>query len=401
MLRTGLVAELLVERGHNVVFWTSDFNHFEKSFHTGRDACLPLSDNFLVRTIHASGYKKNVGLQRLLDHRGVARKFSRFASEEARPDLILASMPSIELCAEATKFGEEKSIPVVLDLRDLWPEIFVDAVPRALRGAARLACLPMTTALKKACARATAIVGITPDYVQWGLDLAGRSRGPLDRDFALAYPIPVLPGGEMEAARRAWRERGIGAGGEFVACFFGTMSDKLELETVVAAARELEADRAKIQIVLCGQGDNLKNLRQLAQGCSTVGFPGWVGTAEVVALMELADVGLAPYRSRKDFTMSIPTKVAEYLSRGLPILSSLDGALKDMLTVEQCGLNYGNQRSGELAACLKKLMSEPGLLQQMSRKAKDLFNSRFDRDLVYSEMADHLEDIARQGRAPA
>ncbi len=399
LLRTGLVAELLVERGHQVVFWSSDFNHFDKTFHTGGDARLQRSPNFQVRTIHSLGYRKNVSLRRILDHRGVARKFSRFAREEARPDLILASMPSIELCEAATHFGREQAIPVVLDLRDLWPDIFIEAMPGPLRGAARLACWPLRAALRRACAQATAILGITPAYLQWGLAQAGRPRGPLDRDFALAYPKATTPPGELEAARRAWRERGIGGEGEFLACFFGTMSSKLELDTVIAAARELQTAQARIQIVLCGQGDDLEHLRQLARGCSTVSLPGWVSTAEVTALMEMAQVGLAPYRSRKDFTMSIPTKVAEYLSRGLPIVSSLDGALKDLLTQERCGLVYGNQRPDQLAACLQKLMADPGLRQGMSQKARELFASRFDRDLVYNQMADHLEAIARQGGA--
>ena len=52
-------------------------------------------------------------------------------------------------------------------------------------------------------------------------------------------------------------------------------------------------------------------------------FPGWVNKPEIWILMRIAQVGLAPYRSTEDFIISIPNKAIEYMSAGLPVISSL------------------------------------------------------------------------------
>ena len=56
-----------------------------------------------------------------------------------RPDLILCSYPTIELSVEAVRYGRTHGIPVVLDVRDLWPDIVLDLLPTILRSPGRVA----------------------------------------------------------------------------------------------------------------------------------------------------------------------------------------------------------------------------------------------------------------------
>src|SRR5204863_5451667 len=98
------------------------------------------------------------------NHRQTAAQFTARAARGAPPDVILCSYPTIELCDAAVSYGRFHGVPVVLDIRDLWPDIFLNLVPRALKGFARVALAGMFKASRRACGDATAIVGITEQF---------------------------------------------------------------------------------------------------------------------------------------------------------------------------------------------------------------------------------------------
>src|SRR4030067_2188159 len=129
LFRTGVLAGFLVRRGHEVLWWTSAYDHMRKSHRVAEDTFVSLAENYRMAMLHSCGYRRNISLARLADHRGLARRFSALAPREPAPDVTLSSMPTIELSREAVRYARSRRIPVGLDIRDLWPDIFVDSVP--------------------------------------------------------------------------------------------------------------------------------------------------------------------------------------------------------------------------------------------------------------------------------
>ena len=70
-----------------------------------------------------------------MNHFLIAHKFKKLARSPniEKPDIMVVSMPSVLLCNEAVKFAKENNIPVVVDLRDMWPDIFADRAPKMLK----------------------------------------------------------------------------------------------------------------------------------------------------------------------------------------------------------------------------------------------------------------------------
>src|SRR5690606_1528008 len=135
---SGHLARMLADRGHEVTWWTSSVDHFNKRYfvHGGeRHAVTPWLE---IRFLHGRLYRRNISLQRWLNHRELARDFSRQAASAERPDVIVSSFPTIELCVEAVRLGREWTVPVFLDVRDLWPDELVSRAPRLLEPVARL-----------------------------------------------------------------------------------------------------------------------------------------------------------------------------------------------------------------------------------------------------------------------
>ena len=91
---------------------------------------------------------------------------------------------------------------------------------------------------RTACAQATAIIGITDAFVDWGVQRGERQRTPLDRAFPLAYGSSELPANLLHEAGLFWDQTGIRAGDpRFTAVFLGTIGHQFELETIIRAAR--------------------------------------------------------------------------------------------------------------------------------------------------------------------
>jgi hypothetical protein len=56
-------------------------------------------------------------------------KFYKYAQEEVKPDIILSSLPILKLSLSAVEYGKKMNIPLVLDMRDMWPDVFLGYIP--------------------------------------------------------------------------------------------------------------------------------------------------------------------------------------------------------------------------------------------------------------------------------
>lgn len=393
--RAGYLANFLVDHGHNVTWWTSTFDHFHKRHLFKHDTKILLNGRFCIKLLHGSGYKRNVSLARILDHKQIAFKFARSALNGSPPDIILCSLPTLELSVAAVHYGKINSVPVVIDIRDLWPDVFLDVCPKPFQPLAQLILYPMRRNARKACAGATAITGPTKAYVNWGLMQGQREHSPNDISFSFGYPRMIASERNIRKGLAYWKLKGLSTNGsDTIICFFGTIGRQFDLDTVINAAKLLLNDMISIRLVLCGAGDKLEYYKNISKNMSNILFPGWVGPSEIQALMEISSIGLAPYRETKNFLFNIPNKVAEYLSGGLPIALSLDkGVLSDLIYEKNCGFSYAGNHI-ELTKLLKDLIVCPERMKTLSNNAKRVFEDMFDADKVYGEMMNYLQELA-------
>jgi len=393
LLRTGILAQILADKGHEVLWWTSTFDHFQKRQRFSRDTLVSVSDRYRLWLMHAAGYRKDVSLLRIWNHYMLGRKFRALAGNEPTPDVIVCSLPTLELSVEATAFAKKKAVPAIIDVRDMWPDIFLNLVPRWSNGLGRWMLAPMFRMARAACVDACAICGHAPAFVDWGLRYANRERTTYDTDFPFAYVTPSFDRGVITQAEEFWNDRGvIRRPGVCRICYFGGIG-QVDMDGVIEAARRLQHKR-DVQFVLCGSGDRLDYYRKAAQDCNNVVFPGWVQAPHIWTLMQRCSLGLAPYWNTPDLQVSIPNKAIEYMAGGLPVLTSLkQGVLHDLLADQDCGMCYDGD-AHKLEEIICHLCDSPERREEMSRKALRLYEARFTASKVYDEMAEYLRGIA-------
>ncbi len=393
-LRAGLLAEALIAEGHRVTWWSSTFDHVRK---------VARSENTIERAhagvrfilLHGCSYAKNVSLRRMANHKQVAKEFALRSTGEAEPDIVLCSMPTIELCDKAVDYAGARQIPIVLDIRDLWPDIFVDAVPRWSRSAARAVLSPYFRSVKRSLAAATAIWGVSEGYLAWGLDKAGRDRLPADAVHLLGYKAPVAEVSDRAVGRKQLSASGIAAD-DIVCWFIGSLGRTYDLETVIDAAG-LVAD-PRVKFVISGDGERMAALRSRAAARNNVVFTGWIDQRSLATMMAAADIALAAYALGAP--QGIPNKIPEYMSAGLPILSSLRGETEEVMRSAGCGSTYHAGDAADLASQVALLADCATRRHEMGARGKAYYLEQMDAAIVYPRMIAELTDLAAQ-RAPA
>jgi glycosyltransferase involved in cell wall biosynthesis len=390
--RAGILFEMLSRRGHDVTWWTSTIDHFRKTHFVDGEPRVSLSHNQKIQFLRGCSYTRNVSVARLRNHAQIAKRFSRLARLDKPPALILCSFPTIELSREAVEYGREFGVPVVLDVRDLWPDIFVDVLPRWLRW---LSAIPLWKAMrdtKWSLAKCRAVFAVSDSYLAWALRRGSRVQGGDDGVFPLGYQLSPWGENDKVALEDCLVKAGLDPKAPLV-CFVGTFGRTYDLATVINAAKILATKKGwRGQIALCGSGDRESEWRRMAADVTKIGFLGWLPAGQLACLLSMSAVALAAYALGAP--QGIPNKVIEYLAAGIPTLSSLDGESRDLFESEKCGLFYAPGDHLGLAEALSKLMSDEILRDSMSVAARRVFEERFSADAVYGAMADRLEAIA-------
>src|SRR4051812_47823103 len=66
LLRMGLLSAALAERGHETIWFTSSFDHYQKRQRSAGDQVLQVAPNLTIKVLRARGYHDNISMRRFL-----------------------------------------------------------------------------------------------------------------------------------------------------------------------------------------------------------------------------------------------------------------------------------------------------------------------------------------------
>lgn len=394
-MRAMNLANALVDAGHKVVVWSSAFYHQEKSHRARTATTITISTQLEIRLVPSPGYSRNIGLGRLWDHAVLGYRLVRLLDRETvPPDVAFIGYPPIETAAVMARWLSQRGVPSLIDVKDQWPAIFTRPLPGALRPLGEIALWPYFHLGRRAMRDASGIVAMAEGFLQWALQFSGRARGGFDRVVSLTTPGVRVIDADLQAARRWWDTRGVLADGRPRVCFIGSHSPAFDMGTVAQAASQLSARGTSCEFVICGDGDCSAEWRSVMSSMANVVFAGWVDRPQIEALAERSMAALAPYHNTEDFVMSVPNKVIDSLSLGLPVLSPLQGEVRHLIASHGVGLSYGDASGNSLADCLVRLLDDSALRAELSSNAARLYREQFSFETVYGGLVAHLEHMA-------
>lgn len=391
LMRTGLLAQELHRQGHTIVWWGSTFYHQRKRILFNRETVLQWAENYSIRLLDGGSYAQNVSIKRYLFHKRVARRFALMARSLPRPDVIVASLPAHDLAYEAIKYANENEIPSVVDVRDLWPDFFVNRFSKLFRPLLRVILSCDFRRASKALMGASAVLGISETYLKWALAYAKRERRECDRVLYI--------GSKSISSNKDHLEIRSQYGVPFARIsltFIGSFGETSDLVTVVRAARQLhEIGRRDIHFILVGDGQNYNRIKNLAYGLPNISLLGWLDNDQIRDVLAISDIGIAPYGACAP--QSLPNKPFQYAAAGIPILCSLDGELADIIKKFEMGLIYKPNNPSALVSSIITLADNNEQRNEMGNNALYAFESCFDARTIYRNYSELIASIAVKG----
>ncbi|MFA4902767.1 MAG: glycosyltransferase [Desulfobaccales bacterium] len=389
-MRVGLLAQKLVERGHRVRWWASAFEHQRKIMLFEKDTIVQVSPGITLQILRGWGYRRNISLARYIDHRIIARKFRLLCRKMPLPDAVIALLPCHRLAYEAVTFCKENNIPIIVDIEDKWPSIFVDRLSNTpLYQIGRFALSGEMRCARTALRRADALCAVSSSYMDWALENAGRPRTAWDRVFYLGYErMPSSSGYAYESGEEpSWLSE---MEGQTIFAFIGTFGMTYDLRLVVQVARRMwNNGRRNASFILAGAGERLPAIKKYAEDLPNVSFPGWINAKDIQSLLRRASIGLLPYAVNAPQSLSY--KPFEYLSAGLPLVSSLSGEMAEMIKSFGLGQNYHAGDPEKLQQCIETFLDDEALREEMSHNASIFYSKHGDADKIYSDYSEHIE----------
>lgn len=385
LLRMGMLAEVLSNNNHEITWFASTFNHFKKKQCSDKDEVVKVKDNYYLNLIHAISYKKNISVTRIINHQMLAFKLKYKIKKMEKPDIIYASFPTIEFAYEAVKYGKKNNVPVVVDIRDLWPDIF----KHNLKGILRYLSIPYVKYLdikaKKVLRNCYAITSISDLMLDWGLEKGSRKKTSLDKSFYIGFKRNNDMISDKVIVPEVDKKK-------FNICFFATINNQFNYNIIAELAKLLEKDG--VDILVCGSGPNLKTFEDLAEGSTNIKFLGWQDKDHLAYVINNSKLGLAPYKNTFDFQMSVSNKFSEYLSYKKPVLLTSTGYMK--VLTDKYKVGYASDNVNDIYNFILKIKNDKKMCEEYSKNAFKLYEEKFDANRIYEELANHLEKVERK-----
>ena len=397
LMRAGFLRDFLVLKGETVRLISSRFFHQTKQHrHLSQDKL----DAFNCVLIDSPGYKVNIGPRRFIDHAVLAWNLAKRLEMEATPDAVFIGYPPIEAAYVLAKWCQKRGVPYVIDVKDLWPQIFVDFFPSWLRGIARLLFLPWFFMAKSAIDGAFAVCSISEPFLNEVKRNVGLERQPKDFVAHLTRPKDES---QKCSSHSVFVENDLVAGannrGQDVPTklvFAGSFTRVFDFLPLKYALTELELKGLSIRVELCGDGPNFNQVKEIFQGFTNVNLNGWVTEAELKQHYLEAFATFAPYKPSLDFDLSIPNKLIESFSMGLPVITSIGGYARHLiLSNSQLGEVYehlGDRSGANLAMAIESLINRDRI--QVLRDIARFYGEHFDFDTNYSRIRSALSEAA-------
>lgn len=285
-------------------------------------------------------------------------------------DVVVVSSPTFFSILSAWMIAKRRRARFVLEVRDLWPAIFVEL--GVLRNRAVIWLLER---LELAAYRAAdAVVVVTAGFKD---DLVRRGIAP--------GKITVITNGvdaerfDLGGARPGEPRMSMGADEDDVlVLYIGAHGISHALETLLEAAATLRG--LPMRVALVGEGAAKPDLlrRRDALGLDNTVMLDGVPPDDVPAWVAAADICVVTLRDIPLFETFIPSKLFELFAAGKPVVAAVAGE-PAAIAAAAGAVVVAPEDPGALASVLRELALDPARRRAMGEEAAAFVRAHYDR----------------------
>lgn len=286
-------------------------------------------------------------------------------------DVVMGTTPPIFQAVSAALVAMLRRKPLLLEVRDLWPEFAIGMGVLTNPVGIRVARMVEAWLYR----RASRLLVNSPAYVTY---LQGRGV-PADR-------IDLVPNGVDPAMfdpsldGRAFRETHGVAADAYVVTYAGALGPANDIGTLLDAMALLRHE-AGLVLLLAGGGKDVVRLQARVgdEGLSSVRFLGALPKTEMAGLLAATDACIAILQDIPEFRTTYPNKVFDYMAAARPTILAIDGVIRDVIEQARGGVFVPPGNATALAAAIEAYVSDPARGREDGARARTHVIAHFDR----------------------
>lgn len=387
------MARQWVETGHEVQVVTCLPNHPQGQIYPGYHKNRHMNEDMAGIKVHRhlTYITANRGfIKKTLSHVSFwpsARIFS--TPRLGSVDVTIGTSPTFFAAMAAADAAKRNRAPFIMEVRDLWPDIFVDLGVITNQRIIKLLRLWEMSLYKRAARVVTVTESFRASLLERGLppDKVHTITNGADIDFW----TPRSPQPETAAS--------LGLSGCFVVLYLGTHGISQRLSQVVEAAKSLQ-NRTDIKFLLVGAGAEKAALQQQAREArlENLVFHDPVDKEQVREMYAMADAALVPLRDIPLFDAFIPSKLFEVMAVGKPVIGCLRGEAADILRRSKGGMLVKPEDCHALAAVVRELADDPGRCRELGCRGRKFVEKNYSREMLATRYETLMEQVIAEHR---
>lgn len=314
--------------------------------------------------------------------------FFRFALAALRKsialkgDVIFASSTPLTIAIPAVFASKWHNVPMVFEVRDLWPEIPIAV--KALRNpvAIALARFLETWAYKNSAAVVALSPGIKAGVVSAGYSeekVAVIPNGSDNNEFSFGEQLA-----QKFLAGRPWLKD------KPLLVYAGTFGLINGVGYMVELASALLVNKSDIRILLVGSGAELSSVTDFAERAGVLRKNLFIEDPlpknEIPGLLSAATAASVLFLDLPEMRNNSANKFFDTLASRKPVLLNYGGWMHELVVAHGCGLPAWQMSVGQVAEILDDKLHDGAWLDRAGLAARCLAERYFDRD----QLADQL-----------
>ena len=296
----------------------------------------------------------------------------------ANVDAVYGTTPPLFQALTALLLARLKRVPLILEVRDLWPDFAV-----ALGALSHPMLIAVARRVEAMLYRAADVVVVnSPGFVEHVLARGAQRVVVIPNGVDASGFDPAMSGGAFRAE--------FGLGDRTVALYAGAHGQPNDLDVVLDAAKEL-SDRADLVLVLVGDGREKHRLVRRAneEDLTNVVFVPPQPKTRMAEVLAAADIGLAVLAPIDLFSTVYPNKIFDYMAAGRPTVLLIDGVAREVIESSGAGTFSEPGDARGLARQIVRYADDPDLRAKEGASGRRAVVDRFAR----AQHGDALVDL--------
>jgi glycosyltransferase involved in cell wall biosynthesis len=324
--------------------------------------------------------------------------FVRFAFRSAskaaslRGDVIFATSTPLTIAIPGVWASRRQGIPMVFEVRDLWPEL-----PVAIGAIRSPVLIWLAERLERwAYRNSKRLVALSPGMrdgvVRTGYPEAHVSIVPNSCDIDL---FGVAKEGDLLAVQRMlpW------LGNRKLVVYTGTFGALNNSGYLIRIAHSMVSMDSEVRFLLVGDGADFEYNTELATSLGVLGHNLFILKSmpkrDLTAVVRRATVATSLFVNIREMWANSANKFFDALAAGKPVMINYRGWQAELLLTSGAGIVVPTDDPHAAATALLELLSDDTRLARASEASRKLAREEFSRDILADRLIKVLEDAVR------